>query len=1405
MPDDALGWVGATIDGRYAVEEVVGEGGQGVVYRARHLGFEEPVALKCLKLGSRLATSARETLVAAFRAEARLLHRLSRKTTGIVQALDIGAATSPRGQWSPFIAMEWLAGESLESWLERREAQRHAALGPVEAVRWLAPAARALAVAHASGVAHLDVKPGNLFCTIGAEPTLKILDFGIAKVLSGSESLSRALCDTGATLRLFTPAYAAPEQFQARHGARGPWTDVFALALILVELVSGRRALGHGDPAGLYAASADERHRPSLAAHGVAAPDLDRVLARALAVDPEERHRAAGSFWREVEGALGERHAAPSRPADPDAAHPHPRVAASPPPARPPPSSSASTVLADHGTRTTGENRFATVMVASVGGFAELCEQLEPEQVKYVADHCFGLLTSCIEELGGHVERYVGDALIAVFGFERASDDDAERAVLAALDMQRIVAGLGLPQRVLGAFRFRLTIGIEVGRIFVGQPARGSASITGEPVNVAARLQAAARDGTVLVGRDACRLVAGAFVIERVGPVARPHAREPLGAFWVVGLAPPRHGLATPAFHGLDTGFFGRGPELARLDELFETVLEERCARLVTLVGNPGLGKSRLLSELAPRVAGRALLWTLQAGMLSARRGGTIAAFLRAPFHIHEDDPPEVIDHKLRRLVRRLRERGNPARETRASTRPPLDSEEIVTVLGRALAARAPMDEPSVVSDEAVSQGRQRLAAAVAALLASAGAAVLLCDDIHNLDGALLALLDDIVLRLHDAPFLVLCSARPTLYEKHPLWGEGKPAHARLDLEPLPRRHLEQIVRDRLRHVGSVPEALVRRLCDHAEGSPLALEETLHLLVDAGLLEPREHGAWTLHDGAVGELGLPATVQGIAQARIDRLSAEERETLVRAAVVGRTFWDGAVLELCADAPALDAAAALERLRSRGMVRARDTSVFPGEREYVFSEASVHRVAYEALSLKLRRRLHHLAAGWLEPRSSDAGAALLARHAELAGDLAGAARAYERAGRNAAALAQHESAVDCFGHAARIEERTRSGAEEPVSATMPLPLESPSESRVLSWRERARLQLALGDVLRRAGRVEEAERSYAEARERVLVEERRTDDDLDVAEAAAWLARVEHRVALVKQVRGDLEQAQALVESALARAPAAALFEEVPAMWALSAALHSRRQALDACLAASLRGLRVCRAIHRRDDRFRASVSELMVTLGSVFFRRRKLVQAARCYAQAARFVDARVDPYQASRALNNLAATRFLQSEIAAAREAFGRVLELSERSGDLAMTMTAHSNLAESESRLGRPEAARRHARTAVRLGEHMGATGDLPEIHRNLAESARALGAHDEAVAAARRALELGRAEAGRVYLAGVAETVARVCAAARVAAVDVTSLVTELEQALATDLATPHLEPVARRCRTLLAGGS
>jgi formylglycine-generating enzyme required for sulfatase activity/serine/threonine protein kinase len=305
--DDTLQLVGRTIADKYAVESVVGEGGFATVYRAIHVIWKRPVALKVFKAFGNFSEGDRQRLLAEFVQEGALLAELSARTAAIVQARDIGMLATPGGEHVPYMVLEWLEGASLEAVMANERALGVPLRTLGETVHLLDAAAEALALAHRKGIAHRDIKPGNVF-VLGdprGECTVKLLDFGIAKVVTDAQRMAGSFTKTSGAITSFTPAYGAPEQFSRTHGATGPWTDVFALALIAVELLTGREALQGDDFLQLAVCAASPERRPTPRTMGAAVSDeVEAVFAKAVAIKPAQRWQSAGEFWNALRQVL---------------------------------------------------------------------------------------------------------------------------------------------------------------------------------------------------------------------------------------------------------------------------------------------------------------------------------------------------------------------------------------------------------------------------------------------------------------------------------------------------------------------------------------------------------------------------------------------------------------------------------------------------------------------------------------------------------------------------------------------------------------------------------------------------------------------------------------------------------------------------------------------------------------------------------------------------------------------------------------------------------------------------------------------------------------------------------------------------------------------------------------------
>lgn len=1436
---DPFGWVGATLDGQFAVEAVVGEGGFGVVYRGRHLGLDVPVAVKCLQVPLGMPPAGRNGFLAKLRAEGQLLHQLSRQTASIVQALDIGATTSPSGVWTPYLVMEWLEGETLSAALAARRVSGLEPMGLDEALALLSPAAEALAVAHENRVSHRDLKPANLFCTRlrSSSVGLKVLDFGIAKVFEETTPFEAARTATNDGQRAFTPVYAAPEQFVREYGATGPWTDVFAITLVLIEVASGQRVLQGESIRDLFMSANAAWRRPDLLS-GIPFmhPGVATVLRRALSVEPGARFRNMRELWSSLLkarfAAAEESLAATGREADQNECFeptlptdPARRAAgaANAPlhPSPPPPSAPAGAALP-----ASGENRICTVLCIDLSSAAARSSHLDDEEIAELTERSREIAVAEIERMGGVITRSGDASVLAVFGVPRATDNDAERAVVAALRIAAIRVSPA-PRRSAAPALLAASFGIATGRVFArasGEPQRPGLLVTGEAVRLATALQAAAPAGVIAVTRDTYRQVAGRFNVVPLAPVAVAGRTEPLSCYQVKGAIHGHVAFSTTDFLGLVTKLVGRGAETQRTLDALETVLSERRAQLLTLVGPPGAGRSRLLAELFANLAarpGEILGLTAQCSPLTADISYSLAsALLRQRFRIRPRDGQRAIRRKLRFGLRWLRARHeshapspDDDRWMGHATGEEIDVADIDAalvqvegLLGETAGLSATV--ASLGAEDAGALMKQRITAALtrlARLAARQLPIVVMCDDLQWADDASLDLLESLVQGVADLPLLFVCSARTELLERRPSFGADVEAHHRQEVAPLARRHIEDMIRDRLRRVPGLSADVVRALAERAEGSPLVVEELLHLLVDAGAIEARGEEAWVLHEERLGALRLPATIQRIVQARLDRLEPEARELLMHAAVVGRTFWQGAIDHLRQANATVDTGASVEallgKLRQRRLVRPREPSTLQGEREMAFADAATHEVAYEMLSAKLRRALHLEAAAWLE-RRAEAGVAmaLLAVQYDRAGDAARAASAYAKAAARAMSFGENAEAIRHLERARALQNLDAETSDGERSG------DDADERQSAAAGERLRVRFDLGDALRRVGRLDDAERVYEEARALIRGGERRGSAREDRPDALSWDARTDARLALIAKVRGALPEARTLAERAIARATEAGELRETLAMYALLTFLHRREGRREASWHAARTGLRICRTLRRNDERWREDVAAILLGVALALAARGRTVSAERTYRQVTRVVSDASHPHLVSLALNGVAVMRLRVGDLPGARETFLRAIRLKERSGDLHQIAIGYSNLAETERAMKEMHAARDHARRAVRIGEQSRAGSDLAEMYRNLAESELGTGDLRAALAAGQRALVIAEAR-GQIYLGDVAKTLTRVImqaassadAALRASALDASAA---LEASFEAHFREGELRQIAEECRAMLA---
>jgi class 3 adenylate cyclase/tetratricopeptide (TPR) repeat protein len=593
------------------------------------------------------------------------------------------------------------------------------------------------------------------------------------------------------------------------------------------------------------------------------------------------------------------------------------------------------------------ERKVVTVLFCDLVGFTARAEQLDPEEVRAVLRPYHDRVRIELERHGGTVEKFIGDAVMALFGAPTAHEDDPERAVRAALAIREFARDEGL----------ELRIGVTSGEALVAlgaSPAEGEGMASGDVVNTAARLQSAAPVNGILV--DGATRRATRHVIEYTdSPAVEAKGKAEPIPVWQAEAARSRFGVDVT--HHARSELVGRERELDALRDAFERARQERTPQLVTLVAVPGMGKSRLVYELFSRVVepDPELITWRQGRCLSYGDGvafWALSEVVKAQAGIHEEDGEEEAARKLHAAVADgIADEGD-GRWVESHLRPlvGLDTE---TGLG------------GDRRGEALAAWRRFLEA-----LAEKRPLVLVLEDLHWADAGLLDFVDELVDWVRDVPLLVVCSARPELLERRPGWGGGKLNTSTLGLSPLSHEQTAVLISQVLER-SLLPAETQQALLERAEGNPLYAEQFAQLYLERGSTD---------------ELPLPETLQGIVAARLDGLSPKEKAVLQDASVVGKVFWTGALRRDENEATPL-----LHSLERKGFLTRQRRSSLQAEGEWAFAHMLLRDVAYGQVPRAERAQKHRATAEWIESlgRAED-HAELLAFHWRSALELAGAA-------------------------------------------------------------------------------------------------------------------------------------------------------------------------------------------------------------------------------------------------------------------------------------------------------------------------------------------------------------------------------------------------------------------------------
>jgi tetratricopeptide (TPR) repeat protein len=1045
--------------GPYEILEEIGKGGMATVYRARQTSVDRDVAIKVIQRNLAHTFSA----VQRFQREAKLIARLEHPH--ILPIYDFDGAHEP-----PYIVMRYLDGGTL------RDVMSKGTLPHSEIVFVLRQVCAALDYAHRQGIIHRDIKPSNIL--IDREGNAFVNDLGIARLLE-NDPLGGDLTETNMVMG--TPEYMSPQQAMDDPDLDHR-TDIYALGVMLFEMLTGRlpyRAASNMKVVSMHIMNPIPSAREI---NGMLPELVDEVIRTAMAKEPRDRYATAIEFGQAAAAALGVSIAESStwRPGV-TALSIIRRLGGKPETTTP---------------QAVEQNKLVTVLYANAAEYAEIVEDSGGVEAARQAMQTLWLtLERVILDRGGEVFARTDSDLLALWGAGAAHEEDAENAIRAALGMQAGLREVGA-EYLAADDLLPLNIGIHSGMALIGPGnTSGTSTASGATISLANRLMQNAQ-GSILISHEVFRQVLGVFNCAPDEPLRVRGRAERIACYQVISAKPRAFRTQPRGIEGIDTQMIGRQAEFEQVQKAFLSAVEDGETRVVTVVSEAGIGKSRLLYEfdqwadLRPEqyyiFYGRAVAGTRQ------RPYGLIRDIIAFRFQIRDDDAPAVVLSKLEAGVAEL-------------TGPNVEMAHLIGHLGGFDVADSPVVKPLLGDPQGLNARTRSEFVRLFTALAKAGPSVMLLEDIHHADDASLDLLNDLFQADSNLHLLVVATARPELYTQRPGWGSGQRYHTRLDLKPLDKRDSRDLARELLQRVAEVPKTLRDLLVDRAEGNPRYLEELVKMLLDDHVIVKESDGQWRVEESRLGALSVPATLHGLLQARLDTLLYPEKLTLQRAAVFGRIFYDKVLvaMDVVDEAHVADLPEVLTKLTAREFILRRETSAYAGSTEYIFSQAMLRDAIYDRL-LQRQLKVYHAAAGdWLAglERASE-HLPLIAEHYEHAGDLKRAADYLQRAGDALLQRGHYREAVDQYQRALKLVDESSEEAKGDPKGRLGL---------LVKLGEAANGQ---GDLSAATGILADAER----------LAERQGDTKM--------LAVIRYQQSLTETARGNYPAALALLDEAL---------------------------------------------------------------------------------------------------------------------------------------------------------------------------------------------------------------------------------------------------------------------------------
>jgi predicted ATPase/class 3 adenylate cyclase len=666
--------------------------------------------------------------------------------------------------------------------------------------------------------------------------------------------------------------------------------------------------------------------------------------------------------------------------------------------------------------------KLLTLLYMDVVGSTAMTQHLDPEDTLEIMDNALPRLAAPIEAHGGHVTRYTGDGFKAVFGEPVAQENDAEMAVRAGLAILAAAEDYAAElQEKWNISNFNVRVGINTGMAAVGGQTEAEDTVMGRVVNLAVRIESAAPPGGLLISHNTYRHVRGVFTVEPQEPITAKGFPEPVPVYLVKGAKPRAFRTQTRGVEGVTTRMIGREAELKHLQDSYYSAVEDNECQVITVIGEAGVGKSRLLDEFETWLQTQSEPVNLLQGRSSPETQEAPYSLLRDTFsqrfQIQDSDRVSEVHHKIEIGFGKVFVNGQDAVMKAHFIGQLLGfdfegSSYLAGVLDDAMQLR---DRAWIYLGEYVKESSKLTPV------------IFFLDDIHWADDNSLDAINYLSQVLSDQRLMIVCLARSVLLERRPLWGEGQKSHTRLNLNSLSTRDCRRLVEEILQKMGQVPIALRELVVSGSDGNPYYIEELIKMLIDSGVIiidRDRWYAEPSRLADILADMDVPSTLISLLQARLEKLEVEERTVLQQASVVGRIFWDDVIRYLCASnnggqGEQPDISAVLDQLRLKEMIYHRETTSLSDAQEYFFKHILLRDVAYDSILKNDRQSYHALIAEWLIHKNVERAGELtgmIGEHLELAGENERAVSYFRQAGERAARQYANQSALNYLGRA-----------------------------------------------------------------------------------------------------------------------------------------------------------------------------------------------------------------------------------------------------------------------------------------------------------------------------------------------------------------------------------------------------